>query len=73
MLNPNIVLNQKQAPSVTASNHNSPSNILSILRFIRLLLYHICDKVKSEMIDIDDILEIFDAKYVLDILLHGVS
>lgn len=57
ILNPNIVLNQKVATNVDASNHSNPIKMLLSLFIICLLLYHIYDKVESTMIEQD---EIFD-------------
>jgi hypothetical protein len=51
------VLNQNVAPNVDASNHSKPIKRLFILFIICLLLYHICDKVKSIMIEQDDIFD----------------
>lgn len=56
ILNPNFVLNQKLVTNVETNNHNNPIKILLILYFICVLLYHICDKVKSVMIDITGII-----------------
>lgn len=56
MSNPKIVLNQKAVPSVTASNHNMHNKILSRRILIWFKLYHIYDKLKRAMIDIENIL-----------------